>query len=467
MKRRIAVLSVFALAASSVMAAVPLKKVQALRQERKDDKDRTTILYQFEPEEGEYLSPAAQAARRGKEAAEDWKLFDRSEGRIALLARSPYGGGETSKTYWPASVKPELLRKLIEPLSNAGLKVDLPELPAEKSEAGDPPAEPAKPWPKVGFSEDCEFVLLAGLHHEPIPYLGARRAGDGKVVHSRGSRVNAWAILFHAPTGTAFWATTAVARVGHRGVADPLNLAAETVLGYLDFEDIGTPNVTAHIERLLTLRDLHSVDLAAMLVQTQRADAVGAVIKLSMSRPAYRMKPRVLRYFNQRGTAQDFRIDPERARARKDAYASQLVTARVLLVEQLRGMRSVQACSLAAMVRREQDFEIGPLGQSYAGRLGPLNGDDEIILITELAHSDPQGIFRRNHVSSVRNLGKCRMHVDEAMAVAKLYAERKPRPPRRGSKPRRDPLKEAGKAALLDLRQARIEQQKKAAKKAE
>jgi hypothetical protein len=110
----------------------------------------------------------------------------------------------------------------------------------------------------------------------------------------------------------------------------------------------------------------------------------------------------------------------------------------------------------------KEDFEIGPLGQSLAGRVQPVNGDDEIILIGELAHSDRRRIFRRNFAAAVRNLGKCRVHIDEAMAVAKFYATRKLPPPRRG-RPRRDPLKDAGRAALLELNQARIEQQKKRA----
>lgn len=465
MKRRIAIALLFALAASTATAQVALPEVQALRREQKDDKDRAGILYQFEPRAGEFLSAVAQSARRGKAAAEEWTLFDRSEGRIAMVADSPFGGGETSKTYWPAEVRPELLRNLLEPLAKFGLKADLPGLPPASAEADKAPAAPAKPWPKIGFSDEYEFVLLVGLHHEPIPYEGTRRRADGTVIYARGSRANAWAILFHAPTGSAFWATTAVARIGHLGVADPVNVAAETVLGYLEFDGIGAHNIPAHIQRLSELQDLHVVDVAAMLAQTQRADAIDALIKLAVSKPAYRMKPRVLRYFNERGTPQDYRLDPAGAKARKWPYVAGPLPLRIMLMEQLGGMRSVRACSVAAMVPLEEDFQIGPLGQSLAGRLGPLGGDDEIILITELAHSDRQRIFRRNYASAVRNLGKCRVHVDEAMAVAKLYADRKSPPPRRGGRPRPDPLKEAGKAALAELRQTKARQQQKDATK--
>ncbi len=462
MRRFAAVLMALALAASSAMADAALERLKALRREQRDEKDRLTILYQFEPG-GEYLSPAAQAVRNGYAAAQAWKLFDRSTTALPVVARSPYGGGETAKSYWPAEVKPELLRNLGEPLGKLGIKAVFPELPAEKPEAQEPPAQPAKPWPTVGFPEDHEFVLLVGMHHEPIPYLGERSAVDRQAVQASGSRMNGWAILFHVATGTAFWATTAVARVGQRGVEDPLNLAAETVLRYLDLDDLGADNIPPQIERLAAFKDLQVVDLAAMLVQTQRADAVEAVIKLAMSKPAYLMKPRVLRFFNDSGTAQDYRIEPEQARAAKYAYASQLVTVRVLLMEQLRGMRSVQACSAAALVPKDEDWEMGPLGGSLAGRLQPLGGLDEILLITELAHSDPQSLFRRNYAAAVRNLGKCRTHDEEAMAVARFYAERPVAPPRGGRPARQDPLKEAGKAALTELQQVRAEKLKKRA----
>ena len=465
MKARVGLFATLILGAASALGADPLSQAQALCQERTDDKGRISVLYKFDADADLHIWPVEQAGRRGKEAAEAWQLFGKSDQPVAVIARSPYGGGETAKSYWPAGVKPELLRCLVEPLNKAGLKkVVLPDLPVEAGEgAVDATAEPAKPWPQAGFSEDYEFALLVGLHHEPIPYVGGRRQADGKPIYSRGSRVNAWAILFHCRTGTAFWATTAMVRVGYRGVADPLNLAAETVLGYLDFSRIGTDNIPTHIQKLRQAPGLNTMDLAAMLVQTQRADAVSAVMKLAADLSVYRTKPHVLRYFNERGTAQDYRIDPEQAKGRKFVYASQPVTLRVLLIEQLRGMRGVQGCSLAALVQVEEDFEIGPLGQSLAGRVQPLNGDDEIVLIGELAHSDRRRIFRRYLTAAVRNLGKCRVHIDDAMAVAKFYADRKVPPPPRGRRPGRDPLKEAGQAALLELNRARSEQQKKKA----
>ena len=461
MKAHIALLLVISIGAASSPAAVDLKQAQALCQERRDDKGGVWAAYKFDPEVDLHISPAEQAIRRGKEAAEAWREFPRSVEPIPLLARSPYGGGETSESYWPADVSPELLRSLVEPLGKVGVKVVLPDLPAEPAEgnvkADQADAEPPKPWPKLGFSEDYEFALVVGLHHEPIPYLGTRRTADGKPIYSRGSRVNAWAILFHCPTGTAFWGTTAMVRVGHRGVGDPLNLAAETVLGYLDFSEIGTDNIPAHVDKLPEVLGANTVDLAAMLVQSQRADAIAALVKLSVNIPVYRAKVRVLRYFNERGTAQDYRLDGEQLKRRRCVYAAQEVTLRILLMEQLRGIRGVQACGIAALVQKHQDFEIGPLGQLHAGRTPPLNPDDEIVLIGELAHSNRRAIFRRNYVSSVRNLGHCRAYIAEAMAVAQFYADRKPPPPPKGKKPRRDPLKEAAQAALRQLRQTRVE----------
>ena len=106
---------------------------------------------------------------------------------------------------------------------------------------------------------------------------------------------------------------------------------------------------------------------------------------------------------------------------------------------------------------------IQPIGATYGGRLGPLSADDEIVLIGELAHSDRRRIFRRNFTTAVRNLGKCRVHIDAAMAVAKFYADRKVPAPPRGRRRRRDPLKAAGRAALLELNRARVEQRKKKA----
>jgi len=448
-------------AASSAPAQVSLKDVRALRRERMDQQGAVTVLYKFDPAGAEYRDPADQAALRGREAARAWGIFDRANEPVAVLARSPFGGEETPGSYWPTDVKPELLAGLQETLREAGLKPEFPDPLGKASEGGTPPAlPPGKPWPKLGFAEDYEFVLVVGMHHEPIPYLGTRRTGDGKIIYARSSRVNAWAILFHAPTATAFWATTATARVGHRSVPDPLNVAAETALGYLDFDEIGTDNIPDHIQDLTAQPGLYAIDAAAMLTQTQRADAVRAVVKFATSMAAYQSSIRVLRYFNQHGAAQDFRITPEEAKRRRYTYAAQPVVARMLLVEQLRGVRSIAAASTAALVPRHQDLDIGPIGQTYAGRLPPVNADEEIILICELACSDRRGIFRRNLAGAIRNLGRCRVCLDEAMAVAKFYADRKPPAPRKGKRSRRDPLKEAGQAALRALTEAKAKQKK-------
>jgi hypothetical protein len=122
----------------------------------------------------------------------------------------------------------------------------------------------------------------------------------------------------------------------------------------------------------------------------------------------------------------------------------------------------VQGCSAEAIVEQKRDLDIFVIGRQHAGATSPIGGDDELILITELAADDPLGIFSRNKVAAVRLLGKCRVRIAEAMAVARYYAERPP-PPARGRRggPRADPLRDAGKAALAELERARIEQARK------
>lgn len=458
---------------ASCRAGVPIQTVRQLRKQVKDDKGNVTVLYKFD---GEHVSLIEQASRRGAEAAEAWKQFDKDIDAIAVVARSPFGGGETASSYWPAQVKPELLRKVVAPLKKRGLDVVVAELPDEtpaeagekedQADQGQPQPPTPKPWPKQGFSEDYPFVLVVGMHHEPIPYRSARRTADGKVHVIRSSRVSAWAILFHAPTGSGFWATTAVSRVGYGTVDDPLNVAAETVLGYLDFADLGKHNVPEHIRSFRGREELPALDLAAVLVQTQRPDAVQAVIKGSTTKGAFTSTAWVLRWFNQRGTVQDFRMDPQQAQRSRCVRVSQRVMLRILLLEQLRGMRGLQSCVSTAALPYEEDIEIQPLGATYGGRLGPLSGDDEIVLIAELANrsvQDRKGAFWRHAASAVRNLGQCKVHIDEAMAVAGVYANRPAPRPRRGRRPRPDPLRQAGRAALAELNQTRVEQQKKKA----
>ncbi|KPK80319.1 MAG: hypothetical protein AMJ81_12240 [Phycisphaerae bacterium SM23_33] len=452
-------------------AGVSLQQVRQLRRERSDAREGPQVLYKFEDE---YATATQQAARRGAEAAEAWQVFDKQAEPVAVLARSPFGGGETSASYWPAGVKSELLRKVAAPLRKRGLRVVLPELPEEQgeekgrddNEQAAPRKQPAKPGPKLGFSEDYEFVLVVGLHHEPIPYQSGQRAADGKTRIIRSSRVNAWAILFHAPTGSGFWAATAASRVGHGTADDPLNLAAETALGELDFSDLGADNIPAYIRKLTQREELPAVDVAALLVQTQRADAVEAVIRAAMTKAAFTDTAWVLRYFNQRGNPQDYRIDPERAQRDGCVRVSQRLTMRILLLEQLRGMRGLPPCVHTGLLPYVEDIEVQPIGAACAGQLGPLSGDDEIVLIAELANRnawDRASAFRRNAVAAVRNLGTCRVHVDEAMAAAGIYAELPVPRPGRDGKPRPNPYREAGRAALAELAQAKIEQQRKKA----
>ncbi len=453
---------------TAALADVPITKVRALRKVHKLDKDHQEVFYKYE-DEGEYVTPLDQARQRGAEAAKAWEEFEKSQEPVAVLARSPFGGGETAGSYWPAGVKCELLRKLIEPLTKQGLKVVLPDLPPEKKEGDDEDKEEddeeeVKPYPKIGFSEDYEFVVVIGLHHEKIPYKGIRYKTGEQLVHRFSSRVNAWAILFHAPTGSAFWGTTSVARAGHGTVPDTLNTAAEAALMRLDLTKIGVGELSGQIKAFSERKELPRMDVAGMLVQTQRADAVAAVMKAAISKPAFRNTVWVVRHYSNRGVVQDYRTDPAQAKGRGCVEVNQRVLMRVLLMEQLRGMRTVQGCVLAAGMPLIDDIEVPEIGRKYVSTLGPVFADDEVVLITELAHNPPRhrrGMWGRDPVRAVRNLGRCKVHIDEAMAVARTFASRKLPPPRRGRRPRRDPLKEAGQAAMRELAKARAEREKK------
>ena len=440
MKGLIGLFSILVVTGSAL--AVTPAEIKSLREVREVEKNRVEVLYKFEDE---YVTLVAQAARRGGEAAKAWAKFDKASNPVAVIARSPFGGGESSKSYWPEGVEGELLKNVVGPMEKAGLKVVLPDLPS-------------KPFPDVGFSEDYEFVLLIGLHHEPVPHGGVSRTVDGKVVYSRSSRVNAWAILFHCPTATAFWCATAVAGIDRGAAANPLSAAAETAIGALDFTDlacrqagIGADNIPGYIEKLAEPNGLECLDTAAMLAQTQRADAADAIVRAATSVPAFKNTVRVVRYVSQKGVVQDYRTDRATAEKRKFVEVSQPVMMRVLLLEHLRGLRGIQPCAVLACVPRMTDAEIPCIAQQHAGRLMPLSADDEIVLIGELANSDSLGIFARNRVAAVRNLGRCRVHIDEAKAAARTFAERKASAPKRGAKPVRDYLKEAGAAAMEEL----------------
>lgn len=466
MKKWMSILAL-CLAVSAALALEPPRQIAPRRKEQTDNATkRVTLWYQYD-KGGEFVAPTTQAAQRGQEAAKAWGAYDKSK-PIALLGRSPFGGGETGTTYWPAEVKPELILKLVEPLAKAGVKVELGDAivttrPVEVPEGIT--TQPAKPWAQLGFSEDYEFALLVGMHHEPIPFEGVRKRDEtGKTAYFRGHRMNAWAILFHCPSGTACWGTTAVASVGHAGIEDPVNLGAETVLGYLDFADLGKDNISEYLEKLAYTKELPAVDIAAMLVQSQRADAVAAVVQAAMAESAYKTTAWVLRYFNEHGTAQDFRLSVDEARNSRLLLAAQRVMMRLLLLEQLRGMRSAQACVPTALVPLGDDIDLGVLGRECTGTAPPAGGDEEIVLMTELLTQDLRRVFRTAHVAlGVRYLGRCRVHVDEAMAVARFFAERPTPPPQRGRPPERDELKEAGKEALAELRAAVEERRRKAA----
>jgi hypothetical protein len=461
--------SLLALLASLAPAASPLDDARSMRRERKLDGDKVEVTYRYE-EDGQYVSSATQAARRGAEGAKAWAAFRESGRPLAVIGRSPYGGGETRKSYWPAEVDEEALRVVVEPLTRQGLEVVLPDLPASRTgpatlsddlldQLG--ATEPAPAWPRHGFAdpEDYPFVLIVGMHHEEIPHKSTRRTVEGKVVYNRSSRMNAWAILFHTETATALWGTISRARVGYGGVADAVNASAEQALAYLSFADIGKDNLPARIAQLPTLEELEAIDLAAMLVQTQRADAVAGVIKTATSKHAHESSAAVLRYFDDRGRPQDFRIDDAYARRRRYALVSQKVMLRLLFLEQLRSVRSIPAAALVAKVPREADFQMGRIGEEHAGETPPYGPDEEVVLIGELADGDRQHVFRRNHHEAVRHLGKVRTHIPEAMAVARTYADRKVRRDRKG-RVRRDRLKEAGQRALKELQEALAERRK-------
>lgn len=206
------------------------------------------------------------------------------------------------------------------------------------------------------------------------------------------------------------------------------------------------------------------MDLAAMLVQTQRADAVTAVTEAAISPTAFRNTAWVVRWYSNRGMVQDYRIDPEAAKAKGCVLVSQRVLMRVLLIEQLQGMRSVQACVLAANVPQIDDIEVPQIGQQFVSTLGPVCPDDEVVLMAELAHRDPydrRGSFWRSSAGAVRNLGRCRFHIDQATAVARVFASRNPPPPPgKGRRPRTDPIRQAGIAALKELAEARAQREK-------
>lgn len=435
----------------SALAVTPAD-VKALRQERKVDKGRVEFLYQFQDE---HVTLAAQAARRGSEAVKVWAKFDQKSEAVAVLSRSPFGGGESAKSYWPEGVKAELLKNVVEPLKKAGIKKvvlsDILKRDILKREKRATKSE-------KGFPEGYEFALVTGMHHEPVPHRGSRRTVAGKVVYSRSSRVNAWAILFHAPTATAFWCTTATADVDCRDDDAPLNTAAERALGNLDFTGIGADNIPGHIKKLAEPEGLNTLDIAAMLAQTQRADAAEAIVRAATSVSAFKNSVRVVRYVSQKGVVQDYRTDRAAAEKRKYVEMAQPVMMRVLLLEHLRGFHGIGPCTVLARVPRERDFQIPYIGRRRLGRLMPLSADDEIVLISELANADFDNRRKRgaeilwsNRFSAVRNLGRCRVHIDEAKVVARLFAERKITKPKRGRKPRRDHLKEAGIAALKEL----------------
>jgi len=231
---------------------------------------------------------------------------------------------------------------------------------------------------------------------------------------------------------------------------------------------VGTGNIAAHIKRFSEQQELPQADVAAMLVQTQRADAVAAVIEAARKPAAFRNTAWVVRWYNDRGMVQDYRIDPAGAKTKRYVLVNQRVLMRVLLLEQLRGMRGVQACVLAANVPQIDDIEIPQIGRRLVGRLVPICPDDELVLIAELAQRDPRdrrGLFWRNSVAAVRLLGRCRFHVDEAMAVARAFALRKPPPPRKGRRPRTDPIRQAGIAALKELAEAKAQREKEIRRK--
>ncbi|HET6428916.1 MAG TPA: hypothetical protein VFJ30_10925 [Phycisphaerae bacterium] len=465
-----------ALAAGLCLGQVDVQAVRELRKDKTDEKGRVTPLFRFDEQ---YLTMAEEAVIRGNEAAEAWGLFDKRIDELPVVARSPYGGGETDATYWPAQVDPQLLRVVAKNLSRKGLNPILPELPAEKPEGADedagaekaeapdagaaPAGPPTPPWPKDGFPEPHKFVLVIGLHYEPIPYQSGQAPPGTTGLAIRSSRVNAWAILFHSAGGTAFWGATATARADHRADDDPINTAARAALNGLDFDDLGKHNLRELIGRYKARQELPAIDVAALLVQSQRADAVEAVVKSAMGKGAFTETAWVLRWYNQKGTVQDFRIDPEQAQRQRCVRVSQRVMMRILLLEQLRGVRGIQPSVQIAVMPYEDDIEVQPIGSTYGGRLRPLGEDDEIVLLGTLAHRgvwDQDTPFHRNQAGAVGLVGKCRLYIDQALAIAQVYASRPQPQPRRG-RPQRDALREAGIAAVAELQKTRAELKKK------
>jgi len=242
-----------------------------------------------------------------------------------------------------------------------------------------------------------------------------------------------------------------------------LNTAAEAAVGYLDFSGVGEGNLTGFIQQFARREELPRIDVATLLIQSQRADAAAAVMQAAIGKPAFTNTVWVLRWYSDKGTPQDYRIDITDARKQRYVQVNQRVLMRVLLMETLRGMRSVQACVLAAQMPRIDDIEVPEIGRQFVASTGPQFPDDEIVLITELARETPRrrsGLWRKDPVQAVRALGRCAHHIEEAMAVAKVLASRPDPPPRRGKR-RRDPIKEAAKAAMRELARAKVERDRK------
>jgi hypothetical protein len=470
MRERFAILTLLALVGAVALGAQPAKDpnaaglaaARAFRKELRNDKAKLVACYRFDPT-GDYLPLATQAAKRGQEAADAWQARDRDK-PVVVVTRSPWGGGETPTTYWPEGMKPELIKLIMEPLQKADVKFAFAEdavatinavLATQPAPPGaDAPATlPAVAWPATGFDKDAEFVLLIGMHYEHIPFKGNRGLDEeGKAMYERASRVNAWAILIHAPTATAFWGATAVGRVRAGVTLANQNAAAFQALTYLDFTDFGKENIAAQVAALPALDDLPVIDAAAMFIQSQRGDAAQAVVDYAMSKQAFKNTAAVLRWFNEQGTPQDFRIPEETVKKQGCSLVSQRIILQTLLIEQLRGVRSISACIPPASIVKTDDPFLGLVGKQYAGLIPPASGDEETLLIGELAVERPDlGPFATNLAQAIRDLGKCKTHVPEARAVATVYAER-PVPPPPPNKPApRDALKEAGKDALTNL----------------
>lgn len=455
MKVRAVVLSlsiVVVSAGGAVSAATSLSQVRNLCKQTADKSRNIRVTYKFNDE---YLTLQAQADKRAKEAAKVWAALKPDEKLIAVIGRSPFGGGERTGGYWPAGIDESVLGLIVKPLEKLGVKCALPDLASKTQADTAPMGATVKPFPKVGFSQDYKFVMVIGFHCEPVPYHSGRYRVRNGVVYSRASRVNAWAILFYCPTGIAFWAEVSSATADFHDGDNPVDIAARRALASLDFSKLGSDNVPAFIRKFAQVDKFEALDIADVLVQTQRADAVRAVINSATSAAGYRTTLRVLRYYNQRGVVQDYRVSPDEAKKRKYVLISQPVMMKTLLMERLRGIRGIQPCVVAAMVDRRLDYRIPALGRRYITSVGPVCPDDEIVLISELANRDPRGIFRWSLARAVRALGRCRNYADEALIVAKYYAARKSRLPRRGRKPRRDPVKQAARWAIEEIHKVR------------